>query len=348
MLPIRNKFLHPFPKRCTVLISRLSSPPSKSGSRFPMLISFLTLAAGLVALVFAGDYLVRGAVALAEKLGIDPLIIGLTIVAFGTSAPELFVSLQAALDGAPGIAVGNVVGSNIANILLVLGAPALLMVINAREKGIGTSLAVMLLLAVALMVMMFGGTLTRIEGAVLLAIMLGYLGWQIRAARAGAVEPDHDYHEDVQGLPQEGWKIPVFIIAGLVGLPIGAWLTVEGASDIARHFGASETAIGLTIVAIGTSLPELVTSLMAAWRRSGAVAIGNVVGSNIFNIGLILGLTALVHPLDIDARIIFVDMWVMLAVTLLVIVLAHWNIGIKKLGGAAMLAAFAAYILSVF
>ena len=312
------------------------------------MLSILTLIAGLIVLVFAGDYLVRGAVALAEKLSIDPLIIGLTIVAFGTSAPELFVSIQAAFDGVSGIAIGNIVGSNIANVLLVLGAPAILMTINCREDGIGVSLAVMIVMTLTLMVMMWFGQLTRLDGTILLVMMAAYLGWQIRAARKCGITTGPDYHDEVAGVPQENWKIPVFIIGGLIGLPIGAWLTVDGASHIARLLGASETVIGLTIVAIGTSLPELVTSVMAAWRKSGAVAIGNVVGSNIFNIGLILGGTAVILPLDVDSRIISIDMWVMLAAGLLVVGLAHWNIPIKKLGGMAMLAVFVAYILSVF
>ena len=312
------------------------------------MLSILILIAGLVVLVFAGDYLVRGAVGLAEKLSIDPLIIGLTIVAFGTSAPELFVSLQAAFDGVAGIAIGNVVGSNIANVLLVLGAPALLMTINCRENGLATSLAVMVGMSVVLMVMMWFGPLSRIDGAILLALIAAYLGWQIRAARYCGSVSVPDYHDEVADLPQETWKTTLFIIGGLIGLPIGAWLTVHGASDIARMFGASETAIGLTVVAIGTSLPELVTSVMAAWRKSGAVAIGNVVGSNIFNIGLILGGTAVILPLDVDPRIVSIDMWVMLAVSLLVVGLAHWNVPIKKLGGTAMLLVFAIYIISVF
>lgn len=312
------------------------------------MLSILTLIAGLVVLVFAGDYLVRGAVALAEKLCIDPLIIGLTIVAFGTSAPELFVSLQAAFDGVSGIAIGNVVGSNIANVLLVLGAPALLMTINCREDGIGKSLAVMIGMTVALMAMMAFGSLSRLDGAILLSMIVVYLGWQIRTARSGGAVEVHDYHDDVPEVPQETWKTALFIVGGLIGLPIGAWLTVEGASHLARILGASETVIGLTIVAIGTSLPELVTSVMAAWRKSAAVAIGNVVGSNIFNMGLILGGTAVILPLDVDSRIVSIDMWVMLAASLLVVALAHWNVPIKKLGGAAMLAVFAAYILSVF
>jgi len=312
------------------------------------MLSILTLIAGLIVLVVAGDYLVRGAVALAEKLSIDPLIIGLTIVAFGTSAPELFVSLQAAFDGVSGIALGNVVGSNIANVLLVLGAPAMLMSINCRENGLSMSLAVMIIMSLTLMVMMWFGPLSRIDGAILLAMIGAYLAWQIKAARQCDQITVHDYHDEVACLPQQSWKTAVFIIGGLIGLPLGAWLTVDGASHIARMLGASETAIGLTIVAIGTSLPELVTSMMAAWRKSGAVAIGNVVGSNIFNIGLILGGTSVILPLDVDPRIVSIDMWVMLAVSLLVVGLAHWNVPIKKLGGIAMLLVFSAYIISVF
>jgi cation:H+ antiporter len=164
--------------------------------------------------------------------------------------------------------------------------------------------------------------------------MIGlYLGWQIKDGAQRRPVEVHDYHDDVPNVPQETWKTVLFIFGGLIGLPVGAWLTVEGASDIARLLGASETVIGLTIVAIGTSLPELVTSVMAAWRKSAAVAIGNVVGSNIFNIGLILGGTAVILPLDVDSRIIMIDMWVMLAASLLVVGLAHWNMPIKKLGG---------------
>lgn len=310
--------------------------------------SFLMLIAGMALLMVAGDYLVRGAVGLAASFKINPLIIGLTVVAFGTSAPELFVSLQAAWNGVSGIAIGNVVGSNIANVLLVLGAPALLAALHCSEKGIGASLFIMVVLSVMLMAFMATGTLSRIEGAALLVVMFGYLAWQVRRA---IKDPEHAMpsHEGEEiAPPDSAVKIAAFITGGLIGLPLGAWLTVSGASEIARMFGASETAIGLTVVAIGTSLPELVTSVMAAWRKSGAVAIGNVVGSNIFNIGFILGLTSLVLPLHVDDRVIHVDMWVMLATSALIVALAHWNRPIGKLGGMAMLAAFALYIVTVF
>lgn len=311
--------------------------------------SILILIAGFILLIIAGDYLVRGSVGLAGRMEINPLIIGLTVVAFGTSAPELFVSLQAAFDGVSGIAIGNVVGSNIANVLLVLGAPALLTVIHCSEKGIGISLLVMILLTVLLMVFMSTGKLVRLEGAVLLAIMFGYIGWQIHRVRS---DPKHcaDDAEEANEIivPFTRGKIITFIVGGLIGLPLGAWLTVNGASNIARMFGATETAIGLTVVAIGTSLPELVTTVAAARRGSGAVAIGNVVGSNIFNIGFILGATSLVLPLKVDERIINVDMWVMLAVGLFVVALSHWCLPLKKVAGLTMLLAFAVYIITVF
>ncbi|MDA4846986.1 calcium/sodium antiporter [Hoeflea poritis] len=314
------------------------------------MISFLILIAGLTLLIFAGDYLVRGAVALAEKLGINPLIIGLTIVALGTSAPELFVSLNAAFTGVYGIAIGNVVGSNIANVLLVLGAPALIAPIACREGGIGFSLLVMATMTIVLMIMMGSGVLTHLDGLALLGLLVIFLGWQFVHARKDRASATlgGDYHDDLDELPAENSRIVAYLLFGLIGLPIGAKLTVNGAVDIASLFGVSDTIIGLTIVAIGTSLPELVTTVMAAWRGSGAVAIGNAVGSNIFNIGAILGITSLLHPLYVPARITMVDMWIMAAVTALVIVLALTSRSISRLGGFIMLALFVTYVAAVF
>ena len=274
--------------------------------------SFAILIAGLVLLLFAGDYLVRGAVALAEKLGISPLIIGLTIVAFGTSAPELFVSLEAAFDNAPGIAIGNVVGSNIANVLLVLGAPALIKPVGCKEDGLRFSLVVMCIMTGVFMAIMTTGWLSHIDGMILFCMLGVFLVWQFRNARKSRKQQLFgDYHDEIDELPTENSRIVAYLLFGLIGLPLGASLTVNGAVDIARTLGVSEAVIGLTIVAIGTSLPELVTSVMAAWRGSGAVAIGNVVGSNIFNIGAILGITSMVHPLLVPARIVYLDMWIM-------------------------------------
>jgi len=311
--------------------------------------SFVILIAGLALLLFAGDYLVRGAVALAEKLGISPLIIGLTIVAFGTSAPELFVSLEAAFNNAAGLAIGNVVGSNIANVLLVLGAPALIKPVGCREDGLGFSLMMMGGMTILLMIMLTTGRLSYIDGIVLVGLLVIFLAWQFRTAhKHRSEEMFGDYHDEIDEVPSENSRIAAYLLFGLIGLPLGASLTVHGAVDIARMLGVSDAVIGLTISAIGTSLPELVTSVMAAWRGSGAVAIGNVVGSNIFNIGAILGITSLVHPLVVPGRIVYLDMWIMAAATILLTVLAIWSRPISRIGGSVMLALFVGYIALVF
>lgn len=313
-----------------------------------MIWSYVLLAAGLALLVVAGDFLVKGAVSLAERLGISPLVIGLTVVAFGTSAPELFVSVQAAISGQPGIAVGNVVGSNIANVFLVIGLPALIAPVVARQKGIRRNMSAMLILSAVFVWMISDGALSRAEGLTLLAALVAFIIWQLVDARAGRVAPDHDYHEDVGTLTPTIPRTLLYIAIGLIGLPIAAQMSVRAASDIASAFGISEAVIGLTIVAIGTSLPELATTFMAAWRKTGAVAIGNVVGSNIFNLAFIMGLTATIVPIPVDPRIVSVDMWVMLGAAIVLAGLGYGRINAGKAVGALLLLAFAAYIYSFF
>jgi cation:H+ antiporter len=307
-----------------------------------MLLTVILLIAGLAVLVFAGDYLVKGATGLAENLGIPPLVIGLTIVAFGTSAPELFISVQAALFGKPGIAIGNVLGSNISNVLLVLGVPALIAAIHVTQKGVRTSVSVMLGVTAAFMVMMADGVVSRIDGLVLLAGLAGFIGWQLLVARNGSIEM-----EDSDS-PHDAKRIALYLGAGLVGLPVGAQLTVDSASEIARMFAVSDAVIGLTIVAIGTSLPELATSVMAARRGSSDVAIGNVVGSNIFNILAIMGVTSLIIPVEVAERFVSIDMWVTAVVSLVLAVIVFGRMTIGRPLGAALTAAFFGYLISVF
>lgn len=312
-----------------------------------MLLNLVLLIAGMALLVVAGNALVKGAVGLAENLGISPLVIGLTVVAFGTSAPELFVSVQAALGGSPGIAVGNVVGSNIANVLLVLGLPALIAPIDPNQPGLRRNLTAMLAVTLVALWLLSNGHIGRLEGLLMFAGLCAFIGWQVHTARTGAVVPaSGDIHDEVGDVPHETRAIALYLAAGLVGLPIAAQLTVSGAVGIAERFGVSDAVIGLTVVAIGTSLPELATTLLAALKRSGAVAIGNVVGSNIFNIAGILGLTALIAPVPVDPRIVSIDMWVMLAVTVLVAGLGYARIAAGKAIGIAMLVAFVAYLWS--
>lgn len=316
-----------------------------------MFLDISMLSAGLVLLVFAGDYLVKGAAGLAERLGIAPLVIGLTVVAFGTSAPELVVSLQSALSGAPDIAVGNVVGSNIANVLLVMGIPAMIAAIHAKQRGLARNVAVMLVFTVAFMWMISDDMLSRPEAAALFAGILLFTLVQLLRTRVQSGEPDEengDYHEELGEMPHGPGRIALYLAGGLIGLPIAAQLTVMGASGIAETFGVSQAAIGLTIVALGTSLPELATTMAAAWRKEADVALGNVIGSSIFNIGAIMGITGLIIPVPVSHVIITRDMWFMLATAILLTVICFARITTGRAIGAGMLATYLVYIVLVF
>ncbi len=314
-----------------------------------MLISYVSLLGGFVLLIIGGDTLIKGAVGLAERFAVPPLIIGLTIVAFGTSAPELFVSLDAVFANQPGLAVGNVVGSNIANVLLVIGIPALISTMSPTERGVRRNVFAMLVATALFMAMMgFQGELTRVSGGILFALLIAYLVWQFVNARSNNVAPTFLDEEEVDAKGQSGLGIGLRIVAGLICLPLGAELTVTGASSIASSWGVPETIIGLAIVGIGTSLPELATSITAAWRGHGAVAFGNVVGSNLFNILSIMGLTALIVPFDVDQRIIDVDMWVMAAAAIVLAIVVFGRIRMGKALGALLTAAFIIYLYTLF
>ena len=312
-----------------------------------MFLSALILAAGLALLFFAGEFLIKGAVGISEKFGISPLVIGLTVVAFGTSAPELLVSVQAALSGSPGIAVGNVVGSNIANVLLVLGLPALISPIDPRQPGLRRNLTAMVIVTVIFTWLLSNGSIGRPEGALLFAGLVAFVWWQVHRARAGFEKPTGDFHDEIGETPHDMGRAVTYLVAGLIGLPIAAQLTVSGASDIASAFGVSDVVIGLTIVSLGTSLPELATTFSAALRRQAAVAIGNVVGSNIFNIAGIMGLTALIAPVSVEDRIVSLDMWVMLAVTVALALIGYLKVESGRAMGTVMLVAYGAYMITM-
>lgn len=297
----------------------------------------LLIIGGLVALVAGGEALVRGAVAIATRFGVSPMIIGLTLVGFGTSMPELVTSIQAAFAGAPGIAIGNVVGSNIANILLIGGLAALLLPITVSQAGFGRNMAVLVGATVICIAAAISGHISLWFGVVLLIGLAGYLTLTVMQ------EP-----EAIAGdVPAISAPLPVAALMMLGGLAVtilGAKLLVTGAVSIAASLGMSEAVIGLTIVAVGTSLPELVTSVIAARKGQSDIAFGNIVGSNIFNILGILGVTAIVHPLVVPAQIAELDVWIMLAATLVFILFARtgWRIGRRE--GAAMIIAYAAYV----
>lgn len=306
---------------------------------------FLIAGLGLLILILAGDSLVRGAVNLSLRLGVPALIVGLTIVALGTSAPELLVSVQAVLAGSPGIAVGNVVGSNIANILLVLGVPAILSGLHTSHHDTRQSYVQMLGVTLLFMALAFWGPLTWVSGSLLLAIYALILGNEILKARAHRkADNGADLLESAD--PHMGWpRISFFLVAGLIGLPLGADLLVDSASSIARSFGISDTVIGLTLVAIGTSLPELATTVVAALRRQADVALGNVLGSNIANILVIIGASSFVGTIPVDAEILRFDMWVMLAVALLIYPFVFRKVDISRIWGVGLTALYLAYLV---
>jgi len=299
-------------------------------------LTYILFIIGLVALFFGGEYLVRGASNIARRFNLSPMVIGLTIVGFGTSAPELLVSIQAALAGQPAIAIGNVLGSNIANILLILGVSAVIAPLLIPLQKVWRDLGFMLLATAAIWVMLLDGNVTRIEGVVLI---VGLLVFMVVAFVLGKEEPDLD------AAPPASLGISLLqTIGGLIVLVIGARLLVDSATEIARTFGLSEAVIGLTIVAVGTSLPELATSVIAAMRKQTEIAVGNVIGSNIFNIFSILGITALISPIPSDPRFANVDMpWVAGTAVLLVVFAVAFK-GIPRLAGAALLAIYAAYV----
>jgi cation:H+ antiporter len=315
-----------------------------------MLLDFGMVAAGLVLLFLGGEGLVRGSVAIATRLGLSKLVVGMVIVGFGTSAPELVVSLQAALAGSPDIALGNVIGSNIANILLILGIAALLTPLANEDGGIKREALVMLLAAAALVAALWYGELNRLIGFALLAGLAVHLTLAFlkeRRSRADIAEGAAYEHEadEVTDIPL---KLPIAIIATLAGLGllvVGAELMVEGSTAIARDFGVSEAVIGLTIVAVGTSLPELATAIVAAIRRHSDVVLANIVGSNIFNVLAILGITATIAPIGVSERFLLIDGPIMLVVTLLAFVILLRARTVSRLIGGGFLASYCGYIL---
>ncbi len=324
-----------------------------------MLMPWLLSGLGLVILLLAGDALVKGAVNLSLRLGVPALIVSLTIVAFGTSAPELLISIKAVLDNAPGLALGNVVGSNTANILLVLGVPALLATMHTSECNTRKTYNFMIAASVLFIGLAFRGVFDWIAGLVLLGA-LGYVLFDQlyeaknhrKACKAGAAVEELDDLvdlEDLEGADPDmpGLQIAIFMLLGLIGLPLGAGLLVDNATLIAQAYGVSDTVIGLTLVAVGTSLPELATTVMAALRRQADVALGNVIGSNMFNLLAIIGIASLVGPIDVDPEFLRFDLWVMLLASLLLIPFVYLSKDITRGWGVVLTVLYAVYLFLV-
>ena len=309
------------------------------------LITILLLVVGLALLIYGAELLVRGASALATSVGISRLVVGLTVVAFGTSSPELAVSVMSAWKGQPGIALGNVVGSNICNVLLILGLSAAVAPLMVARQVVRLEVPIMICTSVLLILFALDGELVRWEGALLFAGVIGYTVWTVRRSR-----------RDLRDQPEEGAAVPVIssrtrqlsqIVAGLAFLILGSKWLVDGAVAIARTLGVSELVIGLTIVAVGTSLPELATSVVASLRGERDIAVGNVVGSNIFNILCVLGMATLVAPsgLAVPPAALAFDLPVMLAVAVVCLPVFMAGHRIDRWEGLVFLGYYVVYVL---
>ena len=279
-----------------------------------LFLAFGALGLGIYLLFKGGEWTIDASVYVAKRLGVSPLVIGFTIVAFGTSLPELIVSINANLTGSPGIAIGNVIGSNIANILMVVGVTAIFATLVAVPREIIRDLSMMMVATIIMMGLMIHGTISTVAGGAMIVFLFVYIGWQYYMATKGAIEPEEfpapDYPHFLQGI--------LFLALGLIGIALGAELLVRGAKHSASILGIPEDVIGLSIIALGTSLPELSTCVIAAMKRQSDIVIGNILGSNVFNILMIIGATALAKPIvgsAIAPQVVSFDIWVMFGVT---------------------------------
>ncbi|MFP5577172.1 MAG: calcium/sodium antiporter [Acidimicrobiia bacterium] len=315
-------------------------------------LTFVALAAGLACLVAGAELLVRGAASIATRFGIAPIVIGLTVVAFGTSAPELAVSVSAGFAGDGEVAFGNVAGSNIANILLILGASAVVGGLVVSQRIVRLDVPILIAASIVTLLLSLDGQIGRIDGVVLFAGIIAYTTWLIRVARNERADVLEEYDEAVEELEVDVVDRPLpvqvaLLLVGLGVLVVGSQLLVGSATDIAEDLGVSDLVIGLTVVAIGTSLPELATSLMAAIRGQRDIAVGNVVGSNLFNLLCVLGATGIVSPdpIPVADSSLQVDFPVVLGATVVLVPIVWKGFRIERWEGAVLMASYAVYVL---
>lgn len=320
-----------------------------------MIWDIIYIVLGLGLLTFGGDILVRGSVSLAIQLGLSPLLVGMVVVGFGTSAPELLVSISATLNQQPDIAVGNIVGSNIANFLLILGFGMLLAPIICTDRAIKRDAVAVVFASLGLLVVAMGGTVTQFEGGIMLASLLAYLGFSIVmsrrqvASQKADTEPSTYQSEAEEFNAFSGVMISVIVsVAGIIMLVFGADCLVSGASNVARAFDISEAVIGLSLVAIGTSLPELAATIAAAVKRHTDVIIGNIMGSTLFNILSIVGITAMISPLSVDEHMIKTDIPLALMVVTVTAGIILLLSRLSRPQGVVMLISYVGYIVWLF
>lgn len=307
-----------------------------------MLLSLGALLLGIVILTIGGEVMVKGASRLALGIGMTPLVVGLTVVAFGTSAPELFVSASSSLAGSPAVAVGNVIGSNILNVLLILGISAVIVPLAVQSQIVKFDLPVMAGATILLSIFALDGQVSRMDGCILALALVGYIWYLLRMSKSNPNDPLKE-EVDPAGAKTPVWLNLGLILLGLACLMGGSKLFVAGATDIARQFGLSELVIGLTVVAFGTSLPEIVTSIIAALRGQRDIAVGNIVGSNIFNILSVMGITSILNPVPFAQEAILFDIPVLIGVTMVCVPIFWAGYIITRIEGAALLLGYVSY-----
>lgn len=305
---------------------------------------YLLLILGLAVLIFGGDLLVKGASGIALKLNMDPMVVGLTVVSLGTSAPELIVSIKSALNGNPDIAMGNVVGSNIANLGLVLAITAIMFPIAVNRKVLRIDWPVMVFFAALAFIFGLDNLITRFEGGVLLVTLVVYIYKLLQRGKSHLDNGDIEIDTDTE--KESMMKLILLLFGGMVALYLGSEWFLGGAMDIGRSFNLSESVIGVTIVAFGTSTPELAASAIAAYRKETDIALGNLLGSNIFNIGAVLGTTSIISPLVIDAKIMNIDILWMLGIAGILFPLMVFKKKLSLLSGIILFSLYCIFIFS--
>ena len=310
-----------------------------------MLLDFILLLIGLTILYFGAEWLVTAASKLAFNLGISPLIIGLTVVAFGTSAPELVVTATASWQNASELSLGNVVGSNVCNIALILGIAALLKPLHVDPASLRRDYPIMLLSSIALYIMAWtDGKISRLEGALLFIALLAYTFRMIYSVRKSRAQQ----RKDSDDKPKKHLHDIGMLVVGFAGLIFGAQLMVDSAISIARSFGISEFVIAVSVVAFGTSVPELATSAVAAIKDESDIGVGNVIGSNIFNVLMVIGLVALVFELPVESRSLSFDFPIMLGISIILFPILRTGLFVGRIKGALLLGGYLSYVIALF
>jgi len=302
---------------------------------------------GTAILLTSGDFLVRAAISISNKLKISPMVVGLTVIAFGTSAPELLVGIQATWNGHGGLAIGNIIGSNIANVFLILGVPALILAIDNSDKELVKNYYFMLAAVSLFVLFLLFGEIGFWQGVLLIIFLILFLVQAI-FYKTGSRESLGYEAIDTEKESLDRWRLIIFLVVGFVGLPLGAKILITSATNFAENYGVSEEVIGLTVVAVGTSLPELATAIAAAYRREANLLLGNVIGSNIFNILCIAGIASLIHPLQLTDKIELSSVGTLIVSSIVLAPIIIWYKSITRIIGIIFLLMYAGYMLTLF